>query len=61
MANGRPKLMEEQDLPPNDFLIKTTIGHTTQLDRLSVHKGSRMLGVHQVGSLQMETKFEHKK
>eukprot|EP00957_Ditylum_brightwellii_P198617 15137875-Ditylum_brightwellii.AAC.1 len=61
MANGWPKLKEEQDLPPNDTLIKTTTGHTTQLDRILVHKGSRMLGIHQAGSLRMEMEFEHKK
>eukprot|EP00957_Ditylum_brightwellii_P026029 1968105-Ditylum_brightwellii.AAC.1 len=61
MANGWPKLMEEQDLPQNDILIKTTTGHTTQLDCISVHNGSRMLGVRQAGSLQMETEFDYKK
>eukprot|EP00957_Ditylum_brightwellii_P076614 5823028-Ditylum_brightwellii.AAC.1 len=60
MVNGQPKLMEEHKLPPNDILMKTKTGYTTQLDRISVHKGSRMLGVRQTGSLQMETEFEHK-
>eukprot|EP00957_Ditylum_brightwellii_P209671 15362734-Ditylum_brightwellii.AAC.1 len=61
MADGQPNLKEEQDLPPNDILIKTTTRHTTKLDHILVHKGSRMLGVCQAGSLQMETAFEHKK
>eukprot|EP00957_Ditylum_brightwellii_P177633 13530241-Ditylum_brightwellii.AAC.1 len=47
LANDRLKLMEEEELPPNDILIKTTTGYTTKLDRISVHKGSRMLGVWQ--------------
>eukprot|EP00957_Ditylum_brightwellii_P079451 6042101-Ditylum_brightwellii.AAC.1 len=52
--------MEEEDLPPNDILIKTTTGYTSNLDHISVHKGSRMLGIHQAGSFQMKTEFEHK-
>eukprot|EP00957_Ditylum_brightwellii_P196429 14966067-Ditylum_brightwellii.AAC.1 len=60
LANGPPKLMEEEDLPLNNILIKTTTGYTTKLDRISVHKGSRMLGIRQADSLQMDTEFEHK-
>eukprot|EP00957_Ditylum_brightwellii_P083826 6371694-Ditylum_brightwellii.AAC.1 len=60
MANDRPKLMEEHNLPPNNILIKTTTGYTTQLDRILGHKGSRMMNVRQAGSLQMDTEFEHK-
>eukprot|EP00957_Ditylum_brightwellii_P019286 1454720-Ditylum_brightwellii.AAC.1 len=44
LANGCPKLMEEEKLPPNDILIRTTTGYTTKLDRIPVNKGSRMLG-----------------
>eukprot|EP00957_Ditylum_brightwellii_P132301 10087928-Ditylum_brightwellii.AAC.2 len=53
-------MMEEEELPPNNILIKTTTGYTTKLDRISVYKGSRMLGARQAGSLQRNTEFEHK-
>eukprot|EP00957_Ditylum_brightwellii_P051886 3935455-Ditylum_brightwellii.AAC.2 len=60
LTNRSPKPSEEEELPENNIFIKTTTGYTRNLERISVHKGSRMLGVWQAGFFQMDTDLENK-
>eukprot|EP00957_Ditylum_brightwellii_P080388 6114404-Ditylum_brightwellii.AAC.1 len=57
--SGEPFLLTEGELPQNTVSIRSETGHNTVLEQVDAHKGVRILGVRQAGSLQMDTEFDH--